>query len=239
MAKPKFTISPDHPDHRVLKFKRIEAATSRVNAEPYRSYPFRYSLGHVTSEPGGSQSLDDLLGQADKVMCQVNSTNAPPEPTISDAELTPSTPQPDNRFHQIAALPAELLGPGDQVVVSVDVLDRPHGCVWGTPGRSLCQVQVAHELASNGGAMAYARGPHRFADLPPAMQDCQRSGGPDGSSPNHAVSATRWPVFLRGGGHRRHWKAHRQTRPHRRVHPSHLSAIGMKAQRRYWIDIVE
>jgi len=53
-----------------LAVKRIEDATSRVNAQHDRSYLVSYSLGHVTSEPGASESLDDLLGKADKIMYQ-------------------------------------------------------------------------------------------------------------------------------------------------------------------------
>ena len=53
-----------------LVVKRIEDAASRANAGHARPYVVSYSLGHVTSEPGLSQSLDDLLGGADKIMYQ-------------------------------------------------------------------------------------------------------------------------------------------------------------------------
>jgi diguanylate cyclase (GGDEF)-like protein len=50
--------------------KRIEEATLRVNAEHDRCYTVGYSLGHVTSGPDLSGPLDELLGQADKIMYQ-------------------------------------------------------------------------------------------------------------------------------------------------------------------------
>jgi diguanylate cyclase (GGDEF)-like protein len=53
-----------------LIVKRIEHATSSANARHDRPYLIRYSLGHVTSMPGVSDSLNDLLDQADKIMYQ-------------------------------------------------------------------------------------------------------------------------------------------------------------------------
>jgi diguanylate cyclase (GGDEF)-like protein len=53
-----------------LVVKRIEDATYLVNARHDRSYLVSYSSGHVCSDPELSESLDDLLGQADKIMYQ-------------------------------------------------------------------------------------------------------------------------------------------------------------------------
>jgi diguanylate cyclase (GGDEF)-like protein len=50
--------------------KRIADATASANARHNRSYFVSYSLGRVTSQSNLSDSLDDLLDQADKVMYQ-------------------------------------------------------------------------------------------------------------------------------------------------------------------------
>jgi diguanylate cyclase (GGDEF)-like protein len=66
-----FVIAGNAPVAEIeLVVKRIEDATYRVNARHDRSYLVSYSSGHVSSDPDLSQSLDDLLGQADKIMYQ-------------------------------------------------------------------------------------------------------------------------------------------------------------------------
>jgi diguanylate cyclase (GGDEF)-like protein len=50
--------------------QRIEDATSRANALHGRQFLISYSLGRVTSNPSLRHSIDDLLGQADKIMYQ-------------------------------------------------------------------------------------------------------------------------------------------------------------------------
>jgi diguanylate cyclase (GGDEF)-like protein len=66
-----FVIAGNAPVAEIeLVVKRIEDATYRVNARHNRSYLVSYSSGHVSSDPDLSQSLDDLLGQADKIMYQ-------------------------------------------------------------------------------------------------------------------------------------------------------------------------
>jgi len=48
--------------------QRLEQAAERRNQEPGRTYPFSFSLGHVTSEEGERESLDELLNRADSAM---------------------------------------------------------------------------------------------------------------------------------------------------------------------------
>jgi len=47
---------------------RLEQAAERRNEEPDRKYPFSFSLGHVTSDEGERESLEDLLHRADGAM---------------------------------------------------------------------------------------------------------------------------------------------------------------------------
>ena len=49
---------------------RLEAATARANARPDRPYAVSFSYGYVTTDDTHSQTLDDLLDRADKIMYQ-------------------------------------------------------------------------------------------------------------------------------------------------------------------------
>ena len=66
-----FVIAGNAPAAEIdLVIKRIEDATARANARHDRTYLVSYSLGYATSEPDRAESLDDLLGRADKFMYQ-------------------------------------------------------------------------------------------------------------------------------------------------------------------------
>jgi len=51
-----------------IALERLQKATAERNAQHGRLYPFSFSIGHVTSELSGSESLEDLLGRADGLM---------------------------------------------------------------------------------------------------------------------------------------------------------------------------
>jgi diguanylate cyclase (GGDEF)-like protein len=51
--------------------QRLDEAAEIRNSEPGRQFPFSFSVGYVTSERDKRQSLDDLLGHADKAMYDV------------------------------------------------------------------------------------------------------------------------------------------------------------------------
>jgi diguanylate cyclase (GGDEF)-like protein len=57
-------------DDLTLIVKRIEAATARVNAQFDRKFTVSFSYGHVTAEPGDTQSLEELIDVADHIMYQ-------------------------------------------------------------------------------------------------------------------------------------------------------------------------
>ena len=59
-------------DEIILATARLETATARANFRPERLYNvnFSYSYGYVTTDGTNSQTLDDLLSQADKIMYQ-------------------------------------------------------------------------------------------------------------------------------------------------------------------------
>ena len=53
-----------------LATRRLEAATTEVNARIDRPYPVSFSFGYVTTDGSNCQTLDDLLSRADKIMYQ-------------------------------------------------------------------------------------------------------------------------------------------------------------------------
>jgi diguanylate cyclase (GGDEF)-like protein len=57
-------------DEIILATARLETATARANFRPERLYNVNFSYGYVTTDGTNSQTLDDLLSQADKIMYQ-------------------------------------------------------------------------------------------------------------------------------------------------------------------------
>jgi diguanylate cyclase (GGDEF)-like protein len=57
-------------DEIALATTRLEAATARANFRPNRLYNISFSYGYVTTDDTRSQTLDDLLSRADKIMYQ-------------------------------------------------------------------------------------------------------------------------------------------------------------------------
>jgi diguanylate cyclase (GGDEF)-like protein len=51
-----------------IALERLERSTAERNAQHGRLHPFSFSIGHVTSEVSGSESLEELLGKADGLM---------------------------------------------------------------------------------------------------------------------------------------------------------------------------
>jgi diguanylate cyclase (GGDEF)-like protein len=57
-------------DEIALATSRLVAATARANARPNRPYAVSFSYGYVTTDGTHTQTLDDLLSRADKIMYQ-------------------------------------------------------------------------------------------------------------------------------------------------------------------------
>jgi diguanylate cyclase (GGDEF)-like protein len=51
-----------------LVVERMEKAAAERNAQPGRLYPFCFSYGYVTSEPGSPETLESLVHRADELM---------------------------------------------------------------------------------------------------------------------------------------------------------------------------
>jgi len=51
-----------------LSARRLEKAVASRNLTEGHRYPLSFSFGHVTSEAGRKESLDELLNQADSAM---------------------------------------------------------------------------------------------------------------------------------------------------------------------------
>jgi diguanylate cyclase (GGDEF)-like protein len=72
--------------------ERIAAATLQANARADRRYTVSFSFGYVTAEPGNHQSLDDLLGQADRIMYQAKrEKRTSPAIRLIEDSLVPSS----------------------------------------------------------------------------------------------------------------------------------------------------